>query len=47
MTDYENMIERLYEYYYENGKTKSIEYSFGFFDAVAVLRIFQEKDKIK
>ena len=47
MTDYNSMIETLYDYFCEHGNTKPIEYAYGFFDAVAVLRIFQEKDKLK
>lgn len=43
MPDYEVIIRELQEYYVKHGKSKPIEYVFGFFDAVAVLRRMQEE----
>ena len=47
MTDYEAMMQRLQEYFYEHGKTKPLEYAYGFFDAVAVLKLLKEEGRLK
>ena len=39
----EKTIQKMEDYYAENGKTKSLDYAFGFFDAVAVLREMAER----
>ena len=40
-------IEELEKYYIENGKTRSMEYAYGFFDAVSVLRVKISREKIR
>ena len=44
MLTVEMMIDALMQEYAERGLTKNIDYAFGFFDAVGVLR--ELKDKI-
>ena len=39
----EKIINEMEKFYTEYGKGRDIEYAFGFFDAVSVLRILQEK----
>jgi hypothetical protein len=47
MTDYETIMERLHEYFHEHGMAKSMDYSYGFFDAVAVLKLLKEEGRLK
>ena len=42
MPDYEKIFKAMNEYFAKYGMTKPIEYAFGFFDCVAVLRMIQE-----
>ena len=37
------IIEKLQQFYSEYGKDRDIQYTFGFFDAMSVLRIMQEE----
>ncbi len=37
----EDAIEAMEKYYTEYGETKTLDYAFGFFDAIAVLRDMQ------
>ena len=39
----ENIITEMEKFYSEYGRNKDIEYAFGFFDAVSVLRVLQER----
>jgi len=45
MPDFDKLIKEMHEYFSKHGKTKPIEYAYGFFDAVAVLRMIQEGRK--
>ena len=47
MADYEHVIKRMQEYYEKNGRSKPLPYSFGFFDALSVIKEIQEEDKMK
>ena len=39
----EMIIDKLQKFYLEYGQNRNIEYTFGFFDALSVLRIMQEE----
>lgn len=39
----ELIIEALQEYYAGHGNAKSIEYAYGFFDALAIVQNFKEE----
>lgn len=41
----EKIIDEMQKFYDEHGRNRSIEYAFGFFDAVSVLRILEERLK--
>jgi len=45
MPDYEKIFREMHEYFANHGKAKPIEYAYGFFDCVAVLRMIQEGRK--
>ena len=47
MTDYNAMIDKLHEYFDEHGKTKPIEYAFGYFDCLCVIKEILEREKLK
>lgn len=47
MTDYNAMIDKLHEYFYEHGKTKPLEYAFGYFDCLCVIKEILEREKLK
>jgi len=42
MPDYDAVLKIMHEYFKEHGKTMSIEYTFGYFDCLAVLRRIKE-----
>ena len=39
----EKIINEMEKFYSEYGANKNIEYAFGFFDALSVLRVLQER----
>ena len=45
MTDYDKIINEMNEYFSKHGKTKPIEYAYGYFDCVAVLKMIKEGRK--
>lgn len=45
MQDFEFAIKEMQEYFKKHGSNKPIEYTFGFFDAVAVLRTLQKEQQ--
>lgn len=47
MTDYDYILRKLNEYFSENNIYKSLEYSYGYFDAISVIRAIQEEEKLK
>ena len=40
-------INTMEEFYKEYGKTRSIEYTYGFFDAMSVLKAMLAREKMK
>jgi len=47
MPGYETVLKELQSYFAEFGIDKDIQYAFGFFDAVSVLRNLQQKGVIR
>ena len=45
MPDYEAILKEMHEYFSKHGNTKPMEYAYGYFDCVAVLRRLQEGRK--
>jgi len=43
----EDAIEAMEKYYTEYGETQTLDYAFGFFDAIAVLRDMQKRTTLK
>lgn len=41
----EKIINEMEKFYSEYGKDRDMQYAFGFFDALSVLRILQEKTR--
>ena len=47
MTDFDYILRKLNDYFSENNIYKTLEYSYGYFDAISVIRAIQEEEKLK
>lgn len=45
MPDYDAILKKMHDFFQERGMAMPIEYAYGFFDAVAILREFQGETK--